>query len=311
MRYTKVPSTPAQQIILLKKRGLEIPDEVMAEKAIAQIGYFRLTGYMFHLQDRNRRFTHGVCFADVLDCYAFDKRLRMLLLDYLERIEVALRAAITDQLSLSHGFFWYLDPAHFEDLATFHLVNEEIKERFYNPNERFLKAFKAKYVGENMPPSNMAMELLTLGKLTRLYRGLKNKEEKMAIADLFGLPSPILSSWLIYLNNVRNICAHHSRLWNRKVTADRPTIPTRQKYRFHGNLPADFNTTLYGIVSMLDRLLMQFQPDNSFLSDFLWLLDSFPSIPTGHMGFPADWRKCPAWGLKILENGIRKEGQAA
>jgi abortive infection bacteriophage resistance protein len=235
----------------------------------------------------------------------------MLLLDYLERIEVALRTAITDHFSLSHGFFWYLDLTHFEDLATFHLVNEEVKERFGNPSERFLKAFKAKYFGENMPPSHMAMELLTFGKLTRLYRGLKNKEEKLAIADHFGLPSPILSSWLIYLNNVRNICAHHSRLWNRKVTADRPTIPTRQKYRFHGNLPADFNTTLYGIVSMVDRLLMQFQPDNSFLSDFLRLVDSFPSIPTSAMGFPEDWRKFPAWGLRVLENSNEKGGKAA
>jgi abortive infection bacteriophage resistance protein len=86
----------------------------------------------------------------------------------------------------------------------------------------------------------MALETLTMGKLTRLYKALKNDTEKMQIASDFNLPSSILTSWIIYLTNVRNICAHHARLWNKRVTADQPLIPSREKYKFKGEITSNF-----------------------------------------------------------------------
>jgi len=303
VKYDKIPFSAEQHIELLKSRGLSILDEKRAIKYLTNVGYFRLTGYMYHLQknDGSHQFQEKAEFNDIILHYKFDKELRTLIIEYLERIEVALRARLTDKYSLNHGFYWFTNYDLYDDKNFFNSINDEIKERFIDPQERFLKSFKNKYVSENLPPSNMAMEILTLGKLSRLYRALSNKGEKMEVADEFGLPSTVLSSWFIYLTNVRNICAHHSRLWNRRITADRPIIPSRQKYKFNGDLPEDFNTTLYGVISMIDRLLKGINTGNSFVIRIVDLIDKYsPVINTAHMGFPKEWKENPAWrGSKI------------
>jgi abortive infection bacteriophage resistance protein len=297
LRYTKTPFTVDQHIELLKTRGLVIEDYDRAKRYISNIGYFRLSGYMYHLQstDGNHSFKEGTTFNDIILHYQFDKKLRAILLEYLERIEIALRARITDKFSNSVDFYWYTDKSLFDDMAIYNSINAEIIEHYKAPQERFLKAFKNKYTSESLPPSNMALEILTLGKLSRLFRGLKNKNEKVQIAEDFGLPSTVLSSWLVYLTNVRNICAHHSRLWNRKVTADRPMIPSRKKYQFKGDIPTDFNTTVYGIVAMIDRILNAINPSNHFIDRLIHLIDDYSNINTTLMGFPEDWRSNPAW----------------
>lgn len=297
MRYTKIPLTADQHVELLNKRGLIIEDEDRAKKYLNNVGYFRLSGYMYHLQstDGKHNFKNGTKFDDIIFHYQFDKKLRAVMLGYLERIEIALRARLTDKFSNSYGFYWYTDKSLFEDYGIFDSINDEITEHFADPQERFLKAFKNKYTSESTPPSNMALEILTLGKLSRLYRGLRNKAQKVEIADDFHLPSTILSSWFIYLTNVRNICAHHSRLWNKKVTADRPLIPKRKKYQFNGEIPIDFNTTVYGIISMTDRLLYAINPTNCFIDKIIGLIDTYPAINTKSMGFTDDWKENPAW----------------
>lgn len=297
MKYKKKPLTADEHIQLLKERGLLIANQERAKKYLATIGYFRLTGYMYHLQenDGSHKFKNGISFNDIILHYHFDKKLRAVVNEYLERIEVALRSKLTDYYSINHGFYWFTQYNLYEDKYVYNLVNAEISERFTKPQERFLKYFKKKYTSETLPPSNMAMEILTMGKLSRLFKGLKNDVEKKSIAEDFGLPSVILSSWLIYLNNVRNICAHHGRLWNRGITADRPTIPKRKKYKFSGELPNDFNRSCYGVIAMIDRLLAKINASNRFTEKVINLIEEYPNINTRFMGFPENWKEYSAW----------------
>jgi abortive infection bacteriophage resistance protein len=302
----KIPFTAGQHIELLRSRGLHVPNEGRAIKYLNNIGYFRLTGYMYHLQinDGSHKFLDNITFNDIVLYYQFDKKLRALVLEYLERIEVALRARLTNSFSIKYGFYWFTQYDLYDDKTVYSSINEEIKERFDDPQERFLKSFKFKYSSERLPPSNMAMEILTLGKLSRLYKGLSNKDEKTTVASEFGLPSTLLSSWLIYLTNVRNICAHHSRLWNRKITADRPIIPTRKKYKFNGRLPNDFNTTIYGVVSMIDKLLSKINAGNTFIDQVANLIKDYPTINTSLMGFPNDWKINATWKSRPIDDEI-------
>lgn len=297
MKYEKQPKTVEEHIEVLIHRGLNIPDSERASLYLRNIGYYRLTGYMYHLQenDGSHEFKEKVSFNDIILHYQFDKKLRALTIEYLERIEVALRARLTDYFAVNYGFFWFNQNNLYDDKNIYTLINGEIAERFQNPQELFLKSFKEKYTSENIPPSNMALEILSLGKLARLYKGLSNDAEKIAIAKDFGLPSTVLSSWFVYLNNVRNICAHHGRLWNRGITADRPAIPSRKKYCFHGSLPSDFNRSFYGVTGMLDKLLYNINPNNKFLEKLVHLIDEYPMIKTRFMGFPDNWREEPAW----------------
>jgi len=255
---------------------------------------------MYHLQtnDGSHQFTEGATFNEIIQHYKFDKELRIIIKKYLERIEISIRARLTDYFSVNHGFFWYSDRDLYADLNTFDLIESEIIQSFGKRGEKFLRNFKNKYTSEGLPPSNMAMELLSFGKISRLYKGLKNDEEKRRIANDFNLPSIVLSSWLVYLNDVRNICAHHGRLWNRKITANKPKIPSRKDYKFKGAVPSDFNSTLYGVVSLIDRLLRAISPENSFTNRIEQLIETNKDfIDPKQMGFPNEWEKNSNWRL--------------
>lgn len=299
MKYTKHPETPEQHYAILLERGLQIADKERAIKYIKTVGYFRLTGYMFHLQskDGKHNFLNETKFEDVISLYHFDKKLRGIISDYLERIEICLRAKLTDKYCISHGFFWYSNAELFEDREIFNNINSEIQETFDAAREVYLKRYKEKYTSEQFPPSNMALETLSLGKLARLYKALENKNGKAEIANEFNLPTHVITSWFIYLANVRNICAHHSRLWNKRVTADRPVFPSRDKYKFKGENFLDSNTSLYGIISIIDRLLTSFNPNNSFAIKIENLIDTY-GIDANFMGFPANWQKTANWKVK-------------
>lgn len=297
-RYTKTPYTNHEHLNLLKERGLIIDNDSRALKYLDSIGYYRLSGYMYHLQDKKNdsRFVEGTTFSEIINLYKFDKALRGLVLEYIERIEVCIRSKISNKYSLKFGFFWYLDSSMFADKEVYEIIRKEVSITFVNPQEQFLKSFKSHYGDEPFPPSNMALEILTFGKVSKLYKGLDNIDLKGEISNEFGQATSTLSSWLVYINNVRNICAHHARLWNKKVTADRPIIPNRPKYKFNGSIPktADFNTTFYCITSIIDRLLKSFNEDNNFTKRLTELIISY-DINTELMGFPEDWKTEAIW----------------
>ena len=297
MNYDKPVLSIQEQLSLLIERGLIIEDPARAKKYLETVGYFRLTGYMFHLQsnDGNHKFIKETKFEDIILIYQFDKKLRYLISEYIERIEVAMRSFISNEFSKNHGFFWYTDHNLYADKGIHTLITGNVKDSFSNASELYLKSFQQKYTSESFPPSNMAMEILTLGKISRLYSGLKNNIEKQNVADSFNIPSHILSSWITYVTNVRNICAHHSRLWNKKVTADRFLIPSREKYKFNGSIPDDFNTTVYGIISVIARLLSAINPQHTLILKVEALINLYPGIDVADMGFPADWKNNPAW----------------
>jgi abortive infection bacteriophage resistance protein len=293
MKYEKPPLPTKSHLELLKQRGLSINNEVEAYGLLESIGYYRLSGYMYHLQssDGKHSFFEGVTFEQVISTYLFDKKLRLMLLDSLETIEVSVRALMTNRFSLSFGFFWFGDVSLYDKREVFDLIQEEIHKSIQEDKELFIRSFKSKYTSESLPPSNMALELLSFGKLARLYDGLKSEGCKNDIASTFGLPSTIFSTWLIYLNNVRNVCAHHGRLWNRRLTADRPKIPTREKYKFTGYWADNSNTTLYGVITLIVKLLDPIAPNHSLRENLIELIDSNPQINVSHMGFPKDWKK--------------------
>src|SRR5690606_26497248 len=190
---------------------------------------------MFHLQDKDNssNFIDNVEFGDIINLYTFDKKLRGIFLEYLERIEVSFRTRILNTYSVLHGFYWYLDSSNFIDNRDSSILDDEdvrsyqgyviksIEKDFEDPKEQFLRKFKSTYI-DSLPPENMAFETLSFGKIVKLYSCLKNTDQKNGIALDFRLPSgKLLSNWLQFLNDVRHVCAHHSRLWNRRFTANK------------------------------------------------------------------------------------------
>lgn len=87
----------SQQLALLEQRGLIIKNPEKAAHYLEVISYFRLSAYMRPFQQPNddqHRFYPQTEFKQIVALYAFDRELRLLLLDAIERIEVAIRSML-------------------------------------------------------------------------------------------------------------------------------------------------------------------------------------------------------------------------
>lgn len=121
---------------------------------------------------------------------------------------------------------------------------------------------------------------------------------KNSIATAFKLPSgKTLGNWLLFLNDVRNVCAHHSRLWNRKLTANKLIFPSRRDHKIEGGIPEASNSNIYGSVIAINHLLSTFNTHNSFI-DKLETLIELHSINVRNHGFSENWKDQAPWRIK-------------
>jgi abortive infection bacteriophage resistance protein len=210
-----------------------ISDDALAYAYLNKIGYYRLSGYWYpYCQSKIigtdivilDDFREGTKFSEIVDVYVFDKKLRLLMMDVIERIEIALRVQITLQLGLrgphAHRDGSALHPQFATKLDSASGETQHVKwlrrhdEAFDRSKEEFAKHFKSKYPGED-PPIWIAAELWDFGAMSFLYSGMR-KPDQIAVAKIFGINSfHVMRSWLQTINVARNICAHHSRFWNK------------------------------------------------------------------------------------------------
>lgn len=216
----KAPKTIPEQIDLLKNRNMAFRDESQAPHFLANISYYRLKGYWWEMQDDKKvhYFASGSYFEDVIDLYNFDRHFRLVLFNAIERIEIALRTKMIYHLSLAYGSEWYLDSALFPNKKYFSDFQRKIHGELTESSEEFIIKHYQNHPDEN-PEAWKALEVLTLGSLSKLYRNLNHQlSEKNTIAKEFGLYNQkYLSSWLITITLIRNIIAHHGRLWYRVI----------------------------------------------------------------------------------------------
>ncbi|HEY0048118.1 MAG TPA: Abi family protein, partial [Pyrinomonadaceae bacterium] len=220
MRYAKPPLNLDGQIALLRSRGLLVSDVDKAKNYLSNISYYRLSAYMLPLKEPGSdNFLPDTDFQDVLNLYLFDREFRILVFDAIERLEIAFRTQIIYHPSLVGGAFWFEDGTYFDDpyRQADHL--QKIDDEVYRATEVFKDHFFSKYDEHARMPAWMTFEVVSLGLLSKIYRNLKMSSAKKDISKHFGLPQPyILESWMQSITYVRNVCAHHSRLWNRVLT---------------------------------------------------------------------------------------------
>lgn len=285
------------------ERGLDVEDEDEAKHYLHQIGYYRLCGYTLPFQkggdghDRHN-FREPVEFRAILDRYVFDRKLRLLLLDAIERIEVSFRAALSNSIAQRHTPHWYQDASLFEagyDHAA--LITELKRQIVHNPStpEReaqrdiHIRHYYDNYYDPDMPPSWMIFETISFGTISRIFEGLY-KSETTEVCNPLRVNHDTLSSWMHAISYVRNLCAHHKRVWNKTLTI-KPAIARKHKTKFQGN------SKIYGVMVVIQILLDQVAPDNTWAERLSELLEEHPDIPLANMGIPDNWRDKPFWGL--------------
>ena len=292
--FNKPPFTYQQQLDQLKERGLQIPNVEKATHLLESISYYRLSGYWYPLlaDKENHIFKENASFDIAFDLYCFDRELRVLIIQELEKIEVSIRAKMIYLLSHQNGAFWYRDSNLFKNQINHSKTLVSLDAEYNRSDADFIVAFKNKY-SDTLPPSWMLLELTSFGTLSSLFSNLKPTRTKRDIANYFGLNENTFASWMHSIVYIRNVCAHHSRLWNR-VMSIQPIRPINASKEWLNNNNISNNKTFY-ILSMVLYLLQTINPNNSFSKRFKSLLDKYPNVDTRAMGFPTNWKNEDMW----------------
>lgn len=295
MKFTKPALSITDQIKLLESRGMEIPDKAKAEHYLLHISYYRLRAYWlpFEQGTPDHRFKNGTSIDEAIELYVFDRRLRLHVMDAIERIEISLRGAWAHHLAIKYGPHGYLD-ANIYDRADYYATGlAALIKEVSNSKDTFIQHYNYKYGDPPQPPVWMTAEILTLGALSKWLGNLKLRADRKAIAQAYSLDERILVSAAHHLAHVRNICAHHSRLWNRSftVTMRQPTSPTYLAL----SMNAAANRKSYNSLVMLAYLMEIVAPGTQWKPELKALLASCALASPAAMGFPKNWEQLPVW----------------
>ena len=292
--------TVLEQIELLKTRGMCFRDENAACKILKNVSYYRLKGYWWDMQTDcvSHVFTEGSFFDDAVLRYNFDKSLRVILFEVIETIEIALRTKLIYHLSVTRGGLWYLDASIFRNQAHFERNKEELQKEFNRSRELFVIDHLARFPNVDADAWKV-LEVASIGTLSKIYKNLKPQlPEKTVIAKEMGLNLAVeLESWLEAIAHLRNIIAHHSRLWNRimvKVPKQRLLNPPNLWL----NLPLSIfqKERVFLVISCMYYLTQSIVPDSNFKQELKQFFEEFPSpLQIYKLGFTTGWETHPIW----------------
>ncbi|MDO4905792.1 MAG: Abi family protein [Lautropia sp.] len=300
-----------EQLQLLKSRGMQVDDDDAARDYLERIGYYRLSGYWYpmrridHAESQRQNtpiraddFVPGSRFEDAVRLYVFDKKLRLLALDALERIEMAVRVDVAYTLGKRNPLAHELPE---------HLHGEFTKKRNIrgkNKGRTDYEVWRDKYrrqvrLARKNPfvehhektygclPIWAAIEVWDFGMLSRMYSGMKHAD-RTSIAKTYGIDtSQTFSQWLRSLNFIRNVAAHHSRLWNINVL-ELSNVPQ--------DWPPDLNKARpFFYFCLMQRLLQVICPNSGWGKRFQELLSTgFPNTGTPTISLQ-DFGTFPGW----------------
>lgn len=313
--FNKSPLTYEKQVELLLSRGLIVTDRKRAERHLANISYYRLSAYMLPYKKKEDgiiidAFKEGTTWDDIYDLYVFDRKLRLLVFDAIERLEVAIRTQIIYQLSHKYGSHWQDNAYIFNPprevtlrdgrtitIDVYREIQSHIKEQLHsNRAEVFIQHYHNKYGTPENPPSWMSVEIMYFNHLSKICTGLKNHADINGIASYFALPPKTFCSWLHTMNYVRNICAHHSRLWNRDLNIVPEKLSFSKRLVWISNPDTAKRSKTYYFFCMINYMLQVANPTSQFKSKLKELLEEYKNvISLDSMGFPQGWKEEKMW----------------
>jgi abortive infection bacteriophage resistance protein len=295
IQYPKQYTSPTDLVALLKSRGLTIADESKAANYIMHIGYYRLSAYLYPLLTQPKTehiFKPNSTFLDALTLYRFDKKLRLLIFNEIEKIEIAVRSAIANITSVeTNDIFWMTSPSAFANSSRFNKSMGLIYSEYQSSKEEFIEHFRNTY-SDPYPPSWQLIEILPLGVVTRIYENIASFSAQKKIARHFGLNIPVFKSWMTIITLTRNACCHHSRVWN-KVN----TVHALSMHRMNSPWisPSVNQLRIFYNLSIIKHFIDIISPSNNMKQHLKQLLADFPQVDITAMGFPPNWEEEPLW----------------
>jgi abortive infection bacteriophage resistance protein len=302
----------SDQLQQLQARGLHVGDHATALDYLERLGYYRLSGYWYPLRAidraasqaqgkavRLKTFVAGSRFEDVVRLYVFDKKLRLLALDALERIEMAVRVDVAHLLgrrdarahenpACLHGSFTkrLLVSGPNKGMTEHQVWLDKYQSLLHRArNEPFVAHHRQQY---GSLPVWAATEVWDFGLLSRLFAGMQHADQQ-TIAALYGAPNGrAFAQWLRSLNFIRNVSAHHSRLWNMNVLEVSALPP--------GWSPQLNNKRPFFYFCLMQHLMRVICPNSSWGQRFKTLLaDEFPATAASQQLALTEFGVFPGW----------------
>lgn len=303
--YSKTPKSFKEQVELLKKRNLKILNEERAERILTYISYNRLSNYWYPLLKEPKEeeiFKEDAKFNTAFKLYQFDSDFRTITFQAIEQIEIATRTQIIYHFSHKYNSgYWFEDSTAFKTYPYYLKLLSKISSNTEDSKQEFITKYKSKYF-QYLPPSWKSFELLTFNSLLSILKNINDYKDLIPISRSFGLNHKVFISWLESFVYIRNICAHHGRLWNIKLTigptwVKSPKQPWIDRWENEDkNLDtADKELKIYAIICCAIYCLNYINPYNNYGKKVIELLEKYKDVDEKHMGFPEGWKDQPLW----------------
>jgi len=257
-----------------------------------------MSGYWWSLQEdkTGHRFRENATFEQAVKLYKFDRELRQVCAHALERIEVSVRTKLKYYPSIEFTPWWFEDQTLFRNPAHYRSNLKHIEDEVNRSKEDFIEHHRQKYAGDQrLPPAWKTLEVISFGTLSKLYKSLSKGAAAKTIARELGLPNQkYLASWLQVFTILRNVCAHHSRFWNRLLR--KPPKVFRPGSKDWMEYPSHDPKRMYISICCMVYALRHITDDDSVELDLKQLFEDYGEdvMPTA-VGFPLNWREDPFW----------------
>ncbi len=301
MTYSKPALTLDQQIEHLKSCGMILPDQEQTKRDLAHKNYYRLRAYWLPFEvgkpgDEATYLKPDTTWPKIMAIYEFDRLLRERLMDTIQRLEISARTGFAYFLAIKYGPHAHENPTLFFNAEIHAKLLEKLIADYADSQEVFAAHHREKYPDLKTPPIWAACELMTLGQLSRWYGALKSTADQKLVAKQYGLHEMLLRSFLHHLTVVRNICAHHGRIWNRTMVVKMMLPSDRRITHLFNHKSPD---RIYNTIVMLALIQCIIDPACTWTQELKTFIAANPEINLTAMGFPVDWQE--RWERVILK----------
>lgn len=301
--FTKEHKRFDQQVEHLIGKGLTIADKPTAINFLSHVNYYRLSAYYRTFYVRPDTFATGTTFEQIRALYEFDRELRHLVGQAIETVEVSLRTSIAYHVGLVHGPFGHTNQNIFQERfvqqpdpkkPSFARWYADVEKETARSKEEFVIHFQNKHVEYPRLPVWTAVELMSFGTLSVMYAGLRHSD-KRAIASRYAVDLAILESWIRSISYIRNLCFHHSRIWNRRLAVS-PQIPPDANWRSLPS-PQSLCPALFVIKHMASRSPAPSINIDDWKRSVEALIDGAVAGTNAFnaLGLPTNWKTHPLW----------------
>lgn len=279
------------QILKLRNdHKLSISDDNFAEEVLKKVNYYRLSGYGVGLKrlDNKEHYKDRISIEHLFKLYCFDSQFKNNLIRTIEQIEIELRTQVAYQLSIKYGPDVLTNEDNFiykrnkEGKTIYSIINENLnKEINRQRNKPFVKHHLRRYDGKF--PIWVSVELMSFGNLSSLFSILK-KEDQKEISNYYNTDPKYLKNWILCLVEVRNICAHYTRLYNMPLKENPRLYSENERYKSKQN-------KVFPILLIIKRILKSNDQWRSLLWDLENTFDKYHGyFNYSFMGFPNNWK---------------------